>query len=51
VHWSVIKKHARACNYFGVPGTPYLPHNLPQAIPRERVAETTPEERMLADTC
>jgi uncharacterized protein (DUF2235 family) len=48
VHWSVIKKHARACNYFGVPGTPYLPHNLPQAIPRERVAEITPEERMLA---
>ena len=50
VHWSVMEKHGRPCNYFGVPGTPYLPENLPQAIPRERVAEMTPEERMLTGT-
>jgi uncharacterized protein (DUF2235 family) len=48
VHWSVLEKHGRLCNYFGVPDTPYLPLNLPQAIPRERVAEVTPEERTLS---
>jgi hypothetical protein len=49
MHWSVLEKHARPCNYFGVPDTPYLPHNLPQAIPRDRVAEVAPEERMLTE--
>ena len=50
VHWSVLEKHGRPCNYFGVPNTPYLPLNLPQAIPRERIAEVTPEESMLTAT-
>ena len=49
MHWSVLEKHGRPCNYFGVPDTPYLPHNLPQAIPRDRVAEVAPEERMLTE--
>jgi uncharacterized protein (DUF2235 family) len=47
VHWSVLAKQGRPCNYFGVPNTPYLPLNLRQTIPRARVADVTPEERML----
>jgi hypothetical protein len=48
LHWSVQEKHGRLCNYFGVPNTPYLPPNVPQGIGRDRVAEVTPEETMLA---
>jgi hypothetical protein len=48
VHWSVVMKRGRPCTYLGVPNTPYDPRNLPRAIPHNRVAAITPEERMLS---
>jgi hypothetical protein len=47
VHWTVAKKRGQPCTYYGTPGTPYLPPNLPVAIPAEKIADVTPEEAAL----
>jgi uncharacterized protein (DUF2235 family) len=44
LHWSVAKKRGRPCTYYGKPGTPYAPPNLPAQIPAAKIAGCTPEE-------
>jgi hypothetical protein len=47
VHWSVIEKLERKCNYLGNPDVPYAPPNVASPIPSDRIAKMTDEERML----
>jgi uncharacterized protein (DUF2235 family) len=47
VHWTVLKKRGQPCAYYGKRDTPYLPPNLPGAIPAEKIAGITPEEAAL----
>ncbi len=47
VHWSVIEKLERKCNYLGDPNVPYAPPNVASPIPSDRIAGMTDEEVIL----
>jgi hypothetical protein len=48
VHYSVIAKRGRPGTVYGVDGVLYEPPNLAITIPRQKIANITPEEKVLS---